>query len=325
MSHENSRTAGVLASCLAAVLLGVAPAHADRPEVRPFILANGGMQQAFSTEGLTNQTCVADRMLPPTHPYLENTIASMWAAFETGADIVEFDIRPTADRRFAVTHEWDLECRTDGKGKTSDHTLAQLQTLDVGYRYTADGGKTYPFRGKGIGLMPSLEQVLDTFPDKHLLIDMKSNEPADGQQLATALSTLSEGRRKLLGVEGGDKSIAALRQQLPDMRVTSRAIIADCVATFAATGWHGDVPQSCKNIELLLPDKIAPMLWGWPNDFIELMADNDTIVVIEKGDGTEEFSSGFDSPEDLQRLPPGYRGGVWTNHVDRIAPVFNRN
>jgi glycerophosphoryl diester phosphodiesterase len=38
--------------------------------------------------------------------------------------------------------------------------------------------------------------------------------------------------------------------------------------------------------------------------------------------GTEEFSSGFDSPNDLTRLPPGYTGGIWTNRIDQVAPVI---
>ena len=47
-------------------------------------------------------------MLPPSHPYLENTIASMKAAFQVGADIVEFDIQPTKDGQFAVFHDGNL-------------------------------------------------------------------------------------------------------------------------------------------------------------------------------------------------------------------------
>ncbi len=42
----------------------------------------------------------------------------------------------------------------------------ELQALDIGYGYTADGGKTFPFRGKGINLMPTLDEVLNHFPDR---------------------------------------------------------------------------------------------------------------------------------------------------------------
>ena len=36
-------------------------------------------------------------------------------------------------------------------------TLAELKTLDIGYGYTADGGKTYPF--KGAEYIPQVRQL----------------------------------------------------------------------------------------------------------------------------------------------------------------------
>src|SRR5690606_9734583 len=104
------------------------------------------------------------------HPFLENTIPSMEAAFEAGADLVELDIQLTKDGEFAVFHDWTLECRTEGKGVIRDHTMQVLKQLDIGYGYTADNGETYPFRGKGTGLMPTLDEVLSQFPEQSLLL-----------------------------------------------------------------------------------------------------------------------------------------------------------
>ena len=120
----------------------------------PVLLAHRGLAQTFTREDLDAETCTATRIRPPEHPYLENTLPSMEAAFAAGADVVEFDVHPTTDGKFAVFHDWTLDCRTEGKGVTREHTLAELKALDIGYGYTADGGKTFPFRGKGVGLMP---------------------------------------------------------------------------------------------------------------------------------------------------------------------------
>ncbi|WP_429786061.1 glycerophosphodiester phosphodiesterase family protein [Brevibacillus centrosporus] len=106
----------------------------------PFLLAHRGMAQTFHMEGITNDTCTAERIYPPEHPYLENTIASMQAAFDRGADVVELDIQPTKDGQFAVFHNWTLGCRTNGEGVTRDFSLAHLQKLDIGYNYTAVKG-----------------------------------------------------------------------------------------------------------------------------------------------------------------------------------------
>ena len=155
------------------------------PAPKPTLLAHRGLAQTYGTEGLTATTCTAARIFPPEHDFIENTLPSMRAAFAAGADIVELDIHPTTDGQFAVFHDWTLDCRTDGRGVTREHSLADLKKLDVGHGYTADGGKTWPFRGKGVGLMPSLDEVLAAFPDKRFLIHIKSNDPAEGRQLAS--------------------------------------------------------------------------------------------------------------------------------------------
>jgi len=82
-----------------------------------------------------------------------------------------------------VFHDWMLDCRTESKGVTREHSLAALKKLDIGYGYTADGGKSFPFRGKGVGLMPSLDEVLETFPNRRFLINIKSNDASEGTSL----------------------------------------------------------------------------------------------------------------------------------------------
>ncbi|WP_127491764.1 glycerophosphodiester phosphodiesterase family protein [Paenibacillus glycanilyticus] len=289
----------------------------------PLLLAHRGMAQIFTMEGIQNDTCTAERIYEPEYQYLENTISSMEAAFEAGADIVEFDVHITKDDQFAVFHDWTLDCRTNATGVTRDYTMEQLKQLDIGYGYTADGGKTYPFRGKGVGQMPSLTEVLEHFPAQSLLIDVKSNDPEEGRLLAQYLSQLPEERRSDLAVYGGDEPIAALKEELPDMRVMPKATLKKCLIPYLAVGWTGYVPSACSHTEVHIPEKLAPFLWGWPDKFLDRMAKADNRVVIVGGDGSE-FSSGFDTVEDLKRLPEGYSGVIWTNRIDRIAPRYNR-
>lgn len=289
----------------------------------PVLLAHRGLAQTFTMEDIQNDTCTAERIYKPEFPYLENTIASMEAAFDAGADIVEFDVHITKDNQFAVFHDWTLDCRTNAEGVTRDYTMDELKQFDIGYGYTADGGESYPFRGKGVGLMPSLTEVLTHFPDKPLLIDVKSNDPEEGKLLAQYLVELPEDQRSKLAVYGGDEPIAALKEELPDMRVMSKATMKKCLIQYLAVGSTGYMPAGCKNTELHIPEKIAPFLWGWPDKFLNRMEKADTRVVIVGGDGSD-FSSGFDTLEDLKRLPDGYSGVIWTNRIDRIAPAYNR-
>lgn len=287
----------------------------------PILLAHRGLAQTFAMEGIENDTCTAERIHQPEHPYLENTIASMNAAFQAGADIVEFDVHITQDDQFAVFHDWTLGCRTDGEGVTRDYTMAELKKLDIGYGYTADGGQTYPFRGKGIGQMPSMTEVLEQFPDKSLLINVKSSDPAEGELLAAYLSKLPKQQQNLLAVYGGDEPIAALKERLPELRVMSKDTMKSCLLSYLSVGWTGYMPAACEHTQLHIPNKIAPLLWGWPDKFLNRMEQADTRIVIVAGDGSD-FSGGFDTLEDIKKLPDHYTGGIWTNRIDRIAPLY---
>lgn len=287
---------------------------------KPFLLAHRGLAQTFSMEGITGETCTAERIFKPEHPYIENTLPSIEAAFDAGADMVELDIKPTKDGQFAVFHDWTLECRTNGKGMTKDYTMAELKKLDIGYGYTADHGKTYPFRGRGIGLMPSLTEVLTKFPEGTFLIHIKSNDATEGVQLADFLSKLPKKRLSQLTVYGGDNPIQALKEQLPNIRVMSKASLKSCLLPYIGIGWTGLIPSACKNTQLHVPEKYASLLWGWPNKFLNRMDAVNTRVIIVAGNGT--WSEGFDSKNDIKRLPSDFTGGIWTNRIDRIAPLY---
>ncbi len=289
-------------------------------EAAPLLLAHRGMSQTFHMEGITGDTCTAERIYKPEHPFLENTIPSMEAAFEAGADIVEFDIQPTKDGQFVIFHDWTLECRTNGKGVTREHTMKELKQLDIGYGYTADNGITYPFRGKGVGLMPSLEEVLSYFPEGSFLLHIKSDDSKEGVQLAQTLSELPKERLSQLTVYGGDQPIEAVKESIPELRVMSMATMKSCLFPYIAVGWTGYIPAACHNTQIHIPEKYARLMWGWPEKFINRLENVGTRVFIVAGDGG--WSEGFDTAEDIKRLPSNYSGGIWTNRIDLIAPIL---
>lgn len=312
----------VVSLAAALVYLNNASFMVSRPAQSPTLLAHRGIAQRYDTDNLRNDTCTAARMLPPTHEFLENTIASMRASFEAGADVVELDIHPTTDGRFAVFHDWTLDCRTDGTGVTRAHSMAALKKLDIGYGYTADGSRTFPFRGKGIGLMPSLDEVFATFPDRRFLINIKSRDPEEGAMLAARLKGLSATRRARLMVLGADAPVAALRRALPDMKTASPGSLRNCLVLYLARGWTGLVPEACHDRVVLVPINVAPWLWGWPDRFLNRMEAAGSVVFLLGPYRGGEFSTGIDTSEDIARIPPGYSGGVWTNEIERIAKAL---
>ena len=157
----------------------------------PELLAHRGLAQTFDISKVTWDTNTAGIIYPPEHSFIENSIPSMEAAFNYGADIVEFDIRVTKDKKLVVFHDYLLDSRTDGKGPVSEYTLEELKQLDIGFGYTADGGKTFPLRKTGIGLMPSFDEVLQRFPDKKFLIHLRDEGEEIGHILLGKLKTLN--------------------------------------------------------------------------------------------------------------------------------------
>ena len=107
--------------------------------------------------------------------YPENTLEAFISARDIGVDVIETDVHLTRDGKIVIWHDPTLERNTNGKGTIESHTLSELKALDAGYTFTEDGGKTYPFRGKGVQLA-TLDEALKALPDTRVNIDLKSQE-----------------------------------------------------------------------------------------------------------------------------------------------------
>ncbi len=103
----------------------------------------------------------------------ENTLESFAQAVALGVDALEFDVRLTADGVAVVHHDPTVDRTTDGSGPVAALTLAELRRLDAGARFTSDGGRTFPYRGRDIRI-PTLDEVIGAFPDTPLLIEIKT-------------------------------------------------------------------------------------------------------------------------------------------------------
>ena len=67
--------------------------------------------------------------------YPENTMLSFQKALDLGVDMIEMDVRMSADGIPVVIHDARLERTTNGTGFVCNHTLRELQELDAGVRF----------------------------------------------------------------------------------------------------------------------------------------------------------------------------------------------
>ena len=277
------------------------------------IIAHRGVSQPFRKDHLDNHTCTASRIYKPKNDYIENTIASIQAAFEYGATIVEFDIRPTKDKQFVVFHDQELGCKTNGKGKVSDYTVSELKQLDIGYGYTFDGGKTYPFRGKGIGKMPVLEEVLQHFPNKKFLIDNKSGNNLEvAEMLVNRLSRLPASEQKNLFLWSRDAAFEYVNSRLP--KITRLLLPFDhqkkFFITYLLTIGMMHVDDAYRDQGLALPIKYMKYMWGWPNRFLNKVY----------GAGAR-FYLVVNDPDDLKQISGIPLDGIITYNIEKLGKL----
>ncbi|OAP40636.1 glycerophosphodiester phosphodiesterase [Sinorhizobium glycinis] len=288
------------------------------------VVAHRGIHQVYNPDGVGNDTCTAQRIEPPRHGYLENTIASMRAALDSGAEVIELDVHLTPDRQFAVFHDWTLDCRTNGAGVTEETPMAKLKTLDIGYGYTADGGKTFPFRGQGEGQMPTLTEVFAALPHGRFLINFKSERREEGATLAVMLRFRPEWRKLVFGVYGGRTPTQEALRLVTGLRGYDRRSTMACLGRYAAYGWTGMVPDACRDTLIVVPANYAPFLWGWPYRFAARMQAAGSEIILLGPDSGGEFTSGIDSADELALVPENFSGYVWTNRAETIGPLLNK-
>ena len=128
----------------------------------------------------------------------ENTLPAFRAAVtEWGADMLELDVRLTADGQVVVIHDETVDRTTDGRGSVSDLTLAEIRTLDAGYRFVDLEGQT-SFRGKGV-TVPTLDEVLDACPS--VWVNAEAKEAAVAGPLVEVVRRRGETYRVLVAAE----------------------------------------------------------------------------------------------------------------------------
>lgn len=316
--------AGLLLLCGGIYFLNASWRAAPPADPMQAPIAHRGVHQIFHREALDSETCTAERIYPPTHGYIENTLPSMEAAFDAGAAVVELDVHPTTDGYLAVFHDWTIDCRTEGEGVTRTHSLAYLQGLDIGYGYTADGGRTFPLRGRGIGMMPELRQVFAAFPDGRFLINFKSREAREGDMLADLLAQHPHWRPLVWGAFGGDEPTHRAAELIgTELHTWSRRTLVSCLTQYIGLGWTGHMPAACHDTVVMVPLNVAPWLWGWPNLLQQRFdAASSKIVLTGPLHGGDPGAAGIDTLEVLDRVPPTFSGYIWTNRIEIIGPAL---
>ena len=142
----------------------------------------------------------------------ENTLSAFQQAVELWrADVLEMDVRLSADGVVVVIHDATVDRTTDGTGRVAELPWAALRELDAGYRFRSpDGGAS--FRGAGVSL-PRFDEVLESFPGVRLNVECKTLAAA--APLARLIERHGASHRVLIAAERDRNRAGALGYRGP--------------------------------------------------------------------------------------------------------------
>ena len=127
----------------------------------------------------------------------ENTMSAFANGVALGSDGLECDVHLSRDGVPVVIHDRMLDRTTDAVGPVSGRTVKELAAVDAGYRFTRGDGE-FPFRGCGIGV-PTLEEVLRSFPGVRVIIEMKDGAAALARAVLNVIHLAQAAERVCVG------------------------------------------------------------------------------------------------------------------------------
>jgi glycerophosphoryl diester phosphodiesterase len=243
---------------------------------------------------------VAHRGASVSHP--ENTLGAFEGAVEAGADVVELDVRLTADRIAVILHDLDVSKTTDGSGFVHGLTLEQVKELD------ASGG-----RGPRAEV-PTLREALDFLSGRSgINIEIK-NIPGESsfdsprEAVAQEVVTLLHERR----FDGGVVVSSFNWLSIERVQELDPAIPTGFLTTAAVDPWAALVYAGSRGHAYVLPQ--APALYEAGVEFVD--------AAHAKGVAVGTWT--VDDPEAIERL---FRMGVdaiATNDPAMAVPIRDR-
>lgn len=154
----------------------------------------------------------------------ENTLPSFESACNMGVDVIETDVHLSKDGHLVIWHDPTLQRNTNGSGSVEEHTLEELKLLDAAYTFTTDGGKTFPFRGKGVQLC-TLQEALKKCPTMRFNVDLKSKNPAIVDAFIKVIQN-EQARRRVVAASFHLSNLKLLRKKEPRIQtsITTREV-----------------------------------------------------------------------------------------------------
>jgi glycerophosphoryl diester phosphodiesterase len=196
----------------------------------------------------------------------ENTLAAFERALADGAEIVELDVHATKDGEVVIIHDETVDRTSDGRGAVKAMSLAEIQKLDAGYRFTGESGD-HPFRGKGV-TVPTLEGLFTRIPAIKAIVEIKQAEPPIVKKVIETIRGAGKEKDVLLATERDDIMRDIRRAVGTDLACATGfcrgevAAFVEWLARGAASGYRPlgsalQIPPAAEGVELVTREALA--------------------------------------------------------------------
>ncbi len=145
----------------------------------------------------------------------ENTMAAFRAAAAAGADMIELDVRFSAECVCVVIHDRTLRRTTNGRGRVHAQTLAHLRSLDAGSWFSRRHSGEH---------IPTLAEVLRELPVS-IGLDIEVKTDGDRRSLHLRASALARtidqhgGHRQIIVSSFDHRFLTILARHAPNLAI----------------------------------------------------------------------------------------------------------
>lgn len=280
----------MLVAVLAGLLIAASASFAQAPNADADWPASTGGTLGFAHRG-------ASAAAP------ENTLAAFDRAVASGADVIELDVRLTADERVVVIHDATVDRTTDGSGEVSDMTLIEIEHLDAGYDFEQAG--RYPYRGAGLRV-PTLEEVLRRYPESRLNIEVKDDSVAAAGQVVKVIRG-SDAERRVLVASRHHSVVSEIRNEGTDLATGASGREAVAFIALSRLGMAGLLDPAYERLQ------IPPARNG-------LSLVSPSLISDAENAGVPVDVWTVNDPQEIRSLIALGVDGIVTDHPERIPP-----
>lgn len=226
-----------------------------------------------------------------------NTMYALHTAMEIGADVLDLDLRMTADGVIVARHDRDLATTTNGSGPVDEANWAEVEQLDAAANWSGE-----PIEN-AVGVL-RLDDALAGFPDTLFSLEIKQTAPSLAGPLCDVLRAADSIERVFVAANDDD-ALYSFQDTCGEALITTTFRDLD---DRQAADLRGEVWCSASPID-------QPPYRNVPNFAAYVQRSHER--------GAAVFAWTVNDPDDLRTLAEAGVDAVYTDRPDLAREIFD--